>query len=76
MLASTPQGETAVNVTVVLSLLEVLFVTMEITPTVVPGLAIAGATRMVRPKSEDCAVTGAGTNIIVKQMVATTLLIR
>jgi hypothetical protein len=74
MLATIPHGETAVNVTVVLSLLDVLLVTKETTPTVVPGAAIVGETLMVRPKSEDCAVTRAGTNIIDKQMVATTLL--
>lgn len=64
------------NVTVVLNLLEVLFVTIEITPTVVPGAVVSGDTLIVRPKSEDCADAGIGTNTIVKQIAVTTLLIK
>jgi hypothetical protein len=76
MLVVTPQGESDVNVTVVLTLLDVLFVTIATTPTVVPGAVSVGVTLMLRPKSEDWAVTGAGTKTMAKQMEATTLLIK
>jgi len=76
MLVTTPQGESEVKVTVDLILLDVLFVTIAITPTVVPGAVIVGVTLMLSPKSDDCAVTGAGTKSMDKQKVATTPLIR
>ena len=67
MLVTTPHGDSDVKVTVVLTLLFVLFVTYEITPTVVPGAVVVGDTRIDSPRSEVWALTGAGTNTMLKQ---------
>jgi hypothetical protein len=74
MVVSVPHGESDVNVTVVLSLLDVLLVTTAKTPTVPPGVVLVGLTLIDMPISEDCALTGTGTTTNARQASAKMLL--
>ena len=66
-LVSTPHGENELTATVTLILLEVLFVTRPKTATPLPRATVEELVPMLKPISEDCALTGQGTEMSARQ---------